>query len=148
KPSSTIARLKSKARKKWKNTKRKTLRSVFAVSAFRRPADGSNILFASEARPNMQGNLKAVHDRMLERGLDSQFNFGYSSEPAAPAAGRVPSLSHGRWAKRIPSSSMTTSPSSETWATETSRRSFSSGTRAAGSNPSDTVASDSTDHPT
>ena len=78
KPSSTIARLKSKARKKWKNTKRKALRSVFAVSAFRRPADGSNILFASEARPNMQGNLKAVHDRMLERGLDSQFNFGYS----------------------------------------------------------------------
>ena len=78
KPSSGVARLKSKARKKWKNAKRKALRSVFAISAFRRPSDGSNILFASEARPNMQGNLKAVHDRMLERGLDSQFNFGYS----------------------------------------------------------------------
>lgn len=78
KPSSTVAKLKSKARKKWKSTKRKALRSVFAISSFRRPSDGSNILFASEARPNMQGNLKAVHDRMLERGLDSDFNFGYS----------------------------------------------------------------------
>lgn len=78
KPSSTVARLKSKARKKWTKTKRKALRTVFAISAYKRPSDGSNILFASEARPNMQGNLKAVHDRMLERGLDSQFNFGYS----------------------------------------------------------------------
>ncbi len=78
KPSSAVAKLKSKARKKWKSTKRKALRSVFALSSFRRPSDGSNILFASEARPNMQGNLKAVHDRMLERGLDSDFNFGYS----------------------------------------------------------------------
>lgn len=78
KPSSVAARLKSKARKKWKSTKRRALRSVFALSSFRRPSDGSNILFASEARPNMQGNLKAVHDRMLERGLDSDFNFGYS----------------------------------------------------------------------
>src|SRR5699024_12017800 len=72
KPSSGIARLKSKARKKWKNAKRKALRSVFAISAFRRPSDGSNILFASEARPNMQGNLKAVHDRMLERRSEEQ----------------------------------------------------------------------------
>ena len=78
KPSSTVARLKSKAKKKWTSTKRRALRSVFALSSFRRPTDGSNILFASEARPNMQGNLKAVHDRMLERGLDSDFNFGYS----------------------------------------------------------------------
>ncbi len=78
KPSSTVAKLKSKARKKWKSAKRKALRGVFAVSSFRRPSDGSNILFASEARPNMQGNLKAVHDRMLERGLDSEFKFGYS----------------------------------------------------------------------
>jgi CDP-ribitol ribitolphosphotransferase len=78
KPSSRIKRIKSKARGKWTKAKRKALRAVFAAGAKRRPVDGSNILFASEARPNMQGNLKAVHDRMLERGLDSQFNFGYS----------------------------------------------------------------------
>lgn len=78
KPSSTRARAKSKLRSRWTKTKRKALRGVFAVAAKTRPAEGNNVLFASEARPNMQGNLKAVHDRMLERGLDKNFNFGYS----------------------------------------------------------------------
>lgn len=78
KASSSIARTKSKLRQKWSKSKRRALREVFAAAAKQRPADGSNILFASEARPNMQGNLKAVHDRMIERGLDKNFNFGYS----------------------------------------------------------------------
>lgn len=78
KPSSSRARLKSKLRSKWTKAKRKALRTVFAVAAKTRPEEGNNVLFASEARPNMQGNLKAVHDRMLERGLDKDFNFGYS----------------------------------------------------------------------
>ncbi|MGC3022588.1 CDP-glycerol glycerophosphotransferase family protein [Brevibacterium sp. FAM 24630] len=78
KPSSRVAKIKSKMRKKWTNTKRKALREVYQVASRRRPAAGNNILFASEARPNMQGNLKAVHDRMIERGLDKEFNFGYS----------------------------------------------------------------------
>lgn len=78
KPSSSRARLNSKLRSKWTKAKRKTLQGVFAVAAKRRPAEGNNVLFASEARPNMQGNLKAVHDRMLERGLDGDFNFSYS----------------------------------------------------------------------
>lgn len=78
KPSSTSARVKSKLKSKWVKSKRKALRGVFAVAAKTRPAEGNNVLFASEARPNMQGNLKAVHDRMLERGLDKDFKFGYS----------------------------------------------------------------------
>lgn len=78
KPSSSLARVKSKLRSKWTKTKRKTLQGVFLVASKRRSADGKNILFASEARPNMQGNLKAVHDRMVERGLDKDFNIGYS----------------------------------------------------------------------
>lgn len=78
KPATRRARWKSKLKSKWSKTKRKTLRGVFAVAAKRRPAEGNNILFASEARPNMQGNLKAVHDRMLARGLDNDYNFGYS----------------------------------------------------------------------
>lgn len=78
KPSSSRARLKSKLRSRWVKTKRKALRGIFAVAAKTRPTEGNNVLFASEARPNMQGNLKAVHDRMLERGLDRDFNFGYS----------------------------------------------------------------------
>ncbi|MGO0604010.1 CDP-glycerol glycerophosphotransferase family protein [Brevibacterium linens] len=78
KPSSKVAKIKSKARSKWTSAKRKTLRSVFNAAARRRPAAGNNVLFASEARPSMQGNLKAVHDRMVERGLDKEYNFGYS----------------------------------------------------------------------
>lgn len=78
KPSTSKARMKSKVRNKWAKTKRKTLRGIYTLASKRRSAEDNNILFASEARPNMQGNLKAVHDRMVERGLDKDFNFGYS----------------------------------------------------------------------
>ncbi|WGT46991.1 CDP-glycerol glycerophosphotransferase family protein [Tessaracoccus lacteus] len=36
------------------------------------------ILFASEAREGIEGNLLAVRDRMLERGLDRTYDFHYS----------------------------------------------------------------------
>ena len=65
-------------RKKWNKTKRAALRSVFRAGLNSKKGDKPRILFASEARPNMQGNLKAVHDRMVERGLDAQFEFNYS----------------------------------------------------------------------
>ena len=39
---------------------------------------GNRILFASEARTSLQGNLLAVRDRMVERGLDKDFEFHYS----------------------------------------------------------------------
>lgn len=42
------------------------------------PPTGTRILFASEARPSMGGNLLRVRDRMVERGLDQQFDFRYS----------------------------------------------------------------------
>jgi CDP-ribitol ribitolphosphotransferase / teichoic acid ribitol-phosphate polymerase len=43
-----------------------------------RPPPGNRILFASEARPSMGGNLLRIRDRMVERGLDKQFDFSYS----------------------------------------------------------------------
>lgn len=78
KPSSRIERTKQELRDRWIKTKRKALRGIFAVASRRRPADGKNILFASELRTRLQGNLKAVHDRMVVRGLDDEFNFAYS----------------------------------------------------------------------
>ncbi|HMQ37762.1 MAG TPA: CDP-glycerol glycerophosphotransferase family protein [Micropruina sp.] len=39
---------------------------------------GNRILFASEMRGKLEGNLLRVRDRMLERGLDGQFEFTYS----------------------------------------------------------------------
>ncbi len=43
-----------------------------------RPPPGNRILFASEARLSMGGNLLRIRDRMVERGLDRQFDFSYS----------------------------------------------------------------------
>lgn len=71
-------RLRAKPRKWWKKRKRSVLRGVFRAGLLFRKKDGDRILFASEQRPNMQGNLKAVHDRMVERGLDKEFEFRYS----------------------------------------------------------------------
>ena len=42
------------------------------------PPNGKRILFASEMRTKLEGNLLAVHDRMVERGLDKEFEFRYS----------------------------------------------------------------------
>jgi CDP-glycerol glycerophosphotransferase (TagB/SpsB family) len=35
--------------------------------------NGRRILFTSDSRPELGGNLKLVHDRMVERGLDHEF---------------------------------------------------------------------------
>ena len=43
------------------------------VSARERP----RILFASEVRPQISGNLLRVRDRLIERGLDDSFDFDY-----------------------------------------------------------------------
>ena len=39
---------------------------------------GNRILFASERRTAIEGNLARVHERMIERGLDSRYKFRYS----------------------------------------------------------------------
>lgn len=39
---------------------------------------GNRILFASEMRGKLEGNLLQVRDRMVERGLDSRYKFTYS----------------------------------------------------------------------
>lgn len=39
---------------------------------------GNTILFMSETRDGLEGNLKALSDRMIERGLDKEYNLTYS----------------------------------------------------------------------
>lgn len=39
---------------------------------------GNTILFMSETRDNLEGNLKALSDRMVERGLDKDYKLTYS----------------------------------------------------------------------
>jgi CDP-ribitol ribitolphosphotransferase len=50
----------------------------YALARRLRPPPGNRILFASEARSSMGGNLLRIRDRMVERGLDKQFEFRYS----------------------------------------------------------------------
>lgn len=66
------------ARGAWRRGKRAALRGVFKTARRFGAHDGSRLLFASEARPSMQGNLKQVHDRMRERGLHERFTFDTS----------------------------------------------------------------------
>lgn len=75
---SWLEKRKAKLRGRWRKTKRSALRRVFRAGQNAKKGDKPRILFASEARPNMQGNLKAVHDRMIERGLGDQFEFRYT----------------------------------------------------------------------
>lgn len=49
------------------------IRTVFWAARLTRSRQTTTILFASEQRSKLEGNLKAVHDRLLERGLDRQF---------------------------------------------------------------------------
>ncbi|WP_165215955.1 CDP-glycerol glycerophosphotransferase family protein [Schaalia sp. ZJ1691] len=65
-------------RRTWKKTKRSALIAAYEASLAAHPHRNNTILFASEARPSLQGNLRAIRDRMLERGLDHRFTFLYS----------------------------------------------------------------------
>ncbi len=47
------------------------------------------ILFASEMRPGLEGNLLAIRDRMVERGLDRDFEFMYSFRTTRTATSRT-----------------------------------------------------------
>ena len=44
----------------------------------RQKKDGRNVLFLSETKPFLWGNLKFIDDRIKERGLDKEFNLSYN----------------------------------------------------------------------
>jgi CDP-ribitol ribitolphosphotransferase len=50
----------------------------YRLSRLINPPRGNRILFASERRTSIEGNLARVHERMIERGLDSRYKFRYS----------------------------------------------------------------------
>ena len=47
------------------------------------PHNGKRILFSTESRGNLQGNLKAVYEGMLKRGLDKEYKIYTSFRSAA-----------------------------------------------------------------
>ncbi|MFJ4845163.1 CDP-glycerol glycerophosphotransferase family protein [Streptomyces sp. NPDC088733] len=58
--------------------RRKLANHVYSLSRRLNPPRGNRILFASEMRTGLGGNLARVHDRMIERGLDKKYSFRHS----------------------------------------------------------------------
>ncbi|MDO4485179.1 MAG: CDP-glycerol glycerophosphotransferase family protein [Bacillota bacterium] len=58
------------------------IRLFYKVIAAVTPKDGTRILFMSETKDYLWGNLKYIHDRILERGLDKQFDITVSCRRA------------------------------------------------------------------
>ncbi len=78
-----IRKLKSPARKRQvaKMIYERSVEMDRAARALRGREDAARkprILFASEMRAGIEGNLLAVRDRMIERGLDSQYDMRFS----------------------------------------------------------------------
>lgn len=60
------------------SNKSKVLNWVYWTSRRLPRSRGRRILFASEQRNELGGNLLRIRDRMVERGLDKEFEFAYS----------------------------------------------------------------------
>ncbi|WP_293696169.1 CDP-glycerol glycerophosphotransferase family protein [uncultured Agrococcus sp.] len=60
------------------DAKRRYARWIYNIVARIVGPKKGRILFASDQQPSMEGNLRRVHERMLERGLDKRFDMRYS----------------------------------------------------------------------
>jgi CDP-ribitol ribitolphosphotransferase len=58
--------------------RRKFVNLGYRLSRLINPPRGDRILFASQRRTSIDGNLARVQERMIERGLDSRYKFRYS----------------------------------------------------------------------
>lgn len=58
------------------------MRLYYQVVEHLSPKSGNKILFMSETRPYLWGNLKYIDDRMHDRGLDKEFKLSYSLRKA------------------------------------------------------------------
>lgn len=54
------------------------MRAYYAVAEKMSPKHGDKIMFMTETKPYLWGNLKYIDDRMKERGLDKKFKITYS----------------------------------------------------------------------
>lgn len=62
---------------------KKTIQIYYNILYALVPKNGKRILIATETRGALQGNLAAIHHRMLERGLDKQYKIHMSFRRAA-----------------------------------------------------------------
>lgn len=69
--------------------RRKALRKFYDTVRRIWPKKGNRVLFASEQRTQIEGNLLRIRDRMIERGLDSQYDLSYSFRTPATSTRRT-----------------------------------------------------------
>lgn len=58
------------------------IRIFYHIMASITPKDGTRVLFMTETKDYLWGNLKYINDRIIERGLDKQFKLSYSCRKA------------------------------------------------------------------
>jgi len=68
--------------------RRKLVNFGYRLSRLINPPRGNRILFASERRTNIEGNLARVQQRMIERGLDTRCKFRYFFRTPGTIRGR------------------------------------------------------------
>ena len=71
-----------KIKRFFKASLRWLVNAVYQVLAFCHHNTGKNIMFMSETRGSLWGNLKSINDRVLERELDKEFHLTYSTRKA------------------------------------------------------------------
>ena len=60
----------------------KMIRAYYQIAEHLSPKKGNRILFMTETKDYLWGNLKYIHDRIVERGLDQKFRISYSLRKA------------------------------------------------------------------
>lgn len=86
---SRLKRIKNTVRDKKKRARRRLVNAWYRLARRVNPPTGDRILFSSELRQEIEGNLLRIRDRMVERGLDNEFEFRYSFR--TPRTGSRPS---------------------------------------------------------
>ena len=69
---------KNKIRKIFIIIAKDTLKILYRIFSFIHPNKAKNILLMSETRAPISGNLKALDDRLKERGIDKEYKISYS----------------------------------------------------------------------
>ena len=65
--------------------RRRLFDALLAFHRSRRPRAGRRVLFTSDSRAGLSGNLAVVHDRMVERGLDATHRLDMIFKPSTTA---------------------------------------------------------------
>ena len=79
---SLVGRLLARARRRLKLMWAWLFRAVYGITRRLVRRNGKRIMFTSDSRASLSGNLKMVRDRMQTRGLEGEYTFWYLFKPS------------------------------------------------------------------